>query len=101
MRRDPPKENDLDTRISRSRHRVSRQGVIIRDDDSRREPTYRPPASFSVFGDAVPDSVWDVALLAAVPLVSGGRRCPLDIQTVAKSSQGATFRSYELSAACF
>jgi hypothetical protein len=43
----------------------------------------------------------NLALLAAVQLVSGGRRCPLEIQAVAKSSQGATSRSYELSAACF
>jgi hypothetical protein len=32
----------------------------------------------------VQNSVWDVALLAAVQLVSGGRRCPLEIQAVAK-----------------
>jgi hypothetical protein len=44
---------------------------------------------------------WNLALLAAVQLVSGGRRYPLEIQAVAKSSQGATSRSYELSAACF
>ena len=45
----------------------------------------------------MPNSVWDVALLTAVQLVSGGR-CPLEIQAVAKSSQGATSRAHELSA---
>ena len=49
----------------------------------------------------MPNSVWDVALLAAVQLVPGCRRCPLEIQAIAKSSQGAMSCSFELSAACF
>jgi hypothetical protein len=39
--------------------------------------------------------------LLAVQLVSGGRRRPLEIQAVAKSSEGATSCSYELSTGCF
>lgn len=44
----------------------------------------------------MPNSVCDVALLPAAQFRSGGRRYPLEIQAVAKSSQGATSRSYEL-----
>jgi hypothetical protein len=36
--------------------------------------------------------------LAAVQLVSGGRRCPLEIQAVVKSLEGATSRSNEVPA---
>ena len=39
--------------------------------------------------------------LAAVQLVSGGRRCPLEIQAVAKSFEGATSRSNEVPAVYF
>ena len=39
--------------------------------------------------------------LAAVQLVSGRRRCPLEIQAVAKSFEGAISRSHEVPALHF
>ena len=49
----------------------------------------------------MPNSVCEGALLAAVDLASGGRRCPLQIQAVAKSFERATPRSNEVPAVCF
>ena len=49
----------------------------------------------------MPNSVCEGALLAAVDLASGGRRCPLQIQAVAKSFEGAAFRANEVPAVCF